>query len=620
MVHERGKSSSHSKRKNVDYVLSSKSSAVEVNYRTRLTSIVRIIRLLLRQGLAFRGRDEFERSRNRGNFLELLKFDYEHNENLKNAFQSNELENDPLTSPSVQKEIIEAFTTETRKFILNEIGDKFFSLLIAGTEDSSVNEHMTVVLRFVNNFGEVTERFLGVVHVSDTPTQCLKNAVDSFFIKNGLSLSKLRGQSYDGVSNMREELNEVKTLILNENKYAHYIHCFVQQPQSVVVFAALDCIEVSVYFNTLRRIVDFLGASSTTNGALQQSQHDDVVKQGYTRWDSHYKTIIGFFDTWDTVTEVLVTIDEDDTDAQNRFKAGNLLDEMFTFEFVFVARLMKDVLGITNDLSLILQATGQKIEHVTQMIRVVKNNLQSYRKNGWEKLLKEVTKFCFAQEIPIPNMEDIVASRLNRRIYGESTTNFNYFCVNIFIKVIDFIAQALDNLFTESNLELLMSIMCLDPSNSFTDFDHERLLHLAKVYSEDFSTSELIELDHQLRIYISDVRSNEAFSDLHDIGALAKKMVEKQYHISFHLVYRLIELALILPVAKATHERSFSALNIFETELREQMGDDFFTDCLVCYIEKRIFVNIEDEVILQHFQNMKSRELRLSPIISSNVE
>jgi hypothetical protein len=39
------------------------------------------------------------------------------------------------------------------------------------------------------------------------------------------------------------------------------------------------------------------------------------------------------------------------------------------------------------------------------------------------------------------------------------------------------------------------------------------------------------------------------------------------------LVYRLIELALILPVATATVERAFSAMKIIKTELRNKMGN-----------------------------------------------
>jgi hypothetical protein len=45
-----------------------------VFYQKRLTYLLRCIKFILHQGLAFRGHDESEESSNRGNFIEFLKF------------------------------------------------------------------------------------------------------------------------------------------------------------------------------------------------------------------------------------------------------------------------------------------------------------------------------------------------------------------------------------------------------------------------------------------------------------------------------------------------------------------------------------------------------------------
>lgn len=175
----------------------------------------------------------------------------------------------------------------------------------------------------------------------------------------------------------------------------------------------------------------------------------------------------------------------------------------------------------------------------------------------------------------------------------------------------------MDNRFTESSTELLMCVACLDPRNSFGNFDLHKLLRLAELYPEDFSLSDQMELKQQLKNYVHDVRNNEYFSNLNDIGALARKIVETGYHNTFHLVYLLLELALVLPVATATVERAFSAMNIIKNDLRNKMGDDFLTDCLVCYVEKEIFKNVENEAILQRFQQMQTRRIQLPPLSHS---
>ena len=83
-------------------------------------------------------------------------------------------------------------------------------------------------------------------------------------------------------------------------------------------------------------------------------------------------------------------------------------------------------------------------------------------------------------------------------------------------------------------------------------------------------------------------------------------MVEMKKNVLYPLVYSLVTLALILPVATATVERAFSVINIIKNRLRNQIGDQWMNDCLVTYIEKYIFKTIKCEEIIQRFQNMKN--------------
>ena len=59
-----------------------------------------------------------------------------------------------------------------------------------------------------------------------------------------------------------------------------------------------------------------------------------------------------------------------------------------------------------------------------------------------------------------------------------------------------------------------------------------------------------------------------------DIESLATKMVETEKHLVFPLVYKLIELTLILPVSTASVERAFSAMKIIKSKLRNKMNND----------------------------------------------
>ena len=83
---------------------------------------------LLRQELAFRGDDESENSSNQGNFLELLQFLSDHNDDIKAVTLKNAPENLKLTSPDIQKYIVSAVAIETINVIMKDIGSDLFSI------------------------------------------------------------------------------------------------------------------------------------------------------------------------------------------------------------------------------------------------------------------------------------------------------------------------------------------------------------------------------------------------------------------------------------------------------------------------------------------------------------
>ena len=77
--------------------------------------------------------------------------------------------------------------------------------------------------------------------------------------------------------------------------------------------------------------------------------------------------------------------------------------------------------------------------------------------------------------------------------------------------------------------------------------------------------------------------------------------------VLYPLFYMLVTSTLILQVATATVERTFSTMNIIKNRLRNQIGDQWMNDCLVTYIKKDIFKTIKCEEIMQRFKNMKNR-------------
>ena len=165
--------------------------------------------------------------------------------------------------------------------------------------------------------------------------------------------------------------------------------------------------------------------------------------------------------------------------------------------------------------------------------------------------------------------------------------------------------------FTEASSEIIVAFSCLDPKNSFSKFDVDKLGGLAETYCGDFSSGDRAIIRDQLQTYIIHVRRHHEFSSCKDIESLATKMVETEKHLVFPLVYKLIELALILPVSTASVERAFSAMKIIKSKLRNKMNNDWFNHLMICYTEREIFKELDDAAIIKRFQAMKFRKGQL---------
>ena len=101
------------------------------------------------------------------------------------------------------------------------------------------------------------------------------------------------------------------------------------------------------------------------------------------------------------------------------------------------------------------------------------------------------------------------------------------------------------------------------------------------------------------------------FKELSNISKLCEWLVRTRKSNIYHLVYRVIVLVLTLPVSTATTERSFSAMKIIKTRLRNKMEDDFLSDSAILYIEREIAMNISTEAILNDFRDLKERRVPL---------
>ncbi|XP_039783334.1 zinc finger MYM-type protein 1-like isoform X3 [Panicum virgatum] len=386
----------------------------EKRYEIRLTASLGVARFLIMQGDAFRGHDESSTSLNKGTYREMIDWYKDKVEIVKEAYEKGS-KNCQMLSPDIQKDLTKACAEEVTSVIMDEIRGKKFSVLIDESRDVSIKEQMAVILRFVNDEGKVMERFLGLQHVQSCTAIALKEALVRMLSSHNLSISMLRGQGYDGASNMRGEFNGVQKLIRDENPYAFYVHCFAHQLQLVVVTVSTSSADIADFFNYVPLIVNNVGASCMRKNALLAKHHDvllekiengeimtgrglnqesSLARPGDTRWGSHLKTLLRILVMWEAIIDVLEIVKKDSIKPACNGGALGLIGKMESFDFVFILHLMIELLSMTDILSRALQRKDQDIVEAMHLIMDVKDGLQDMRENGCYNEKEIFRKIC----------------------------------------------------------------------------------------------------------------------------------------------------------------------------------------------------------------------------------
>ncbi|KAH0647342.1 hypothetical protein KY285_032590 [Solanum tuberosum] len=388
---------------------------------------------------------------------------------------------------------------------------------------------MAIVLRYVDRMGFVVERLIDIVHVQDTSALSLKGAIVNVLAQHSLSLSYVRGQCYDGASNMQGEMNGLKMLIRQE------ISKKCIQVGELVLLVSNVLNVLGAFFKRMdkfrdsqkKRIQEALDMGELTTGTGLH-QELGLIRAGDTRWGYHYKSFSNFILMFGSIVDVLDALVVDAYSTDERAKATGYLEACQTFKIAFMLHLMRDILGITDELNKSLQKKEQDIANAMLLVEVAKRRLQMLRDDGWDALINKL--------------------------------------------------QELNDRFNEVTTDLLHGVACLNPVDSFSSFNIRKIMRMAKLYPNDFDEFSMNALENQLATYIIDVRDmDERFSNLNGLCDLSRKLVETKKNLNFPLVFRLVKFALLLLVSTASVERAFSAMKFIKNALRSWMNDELLS-------------------------------------------
>ena len=132
------------------------------------------------------------------------------------------------------------------------------SLIADETSDVCNQEQVSICIRYCINTLQSDKIFFGFCETCKTDSSTLFCLIKDGLIRLGLDISRLRGQGYDGGSNMAGKINGLQQKMLKENPKALYFHCIGHHLNLVCQDACTEYSQVSHTITWVNKIVTFV--------------------------------------------------------------------------------------------------------------------------------------------------------------------------------------------------------------------------------------------------------------------------------------------------------------------------------------------------------------------------
>ena len=204
-----------------------------------------------------------------------------------------------MLSKTTVNKILQGILNSLKSKIVEEIGDRRFSVQMDSTQDTAAIDQENTVLRYVVG-EEVKERLFSVQNVMDASASGIFQMLKGNLEGHGLKMENIVGESFDGASNMRGQFNGVQKLIKDVSPNSIYTWCYAH----VLNLAATDMVENIIAVKNLMGLLqstatffsdsckrmnvwsEVLGAQAVGSAKLKRLQ-----KIGATRWWSNKRLL-----------------------------------------------------------------------------------------------------------------------------------------------------------------------------------------------------------------------------------------------------------------------------------------------------------------------------------------
>ncbi|CAK1596196.1 unnamed protein product [Parnassius mnemosyne] len=335
--------------------------------------------------------------------------------------------------------------------------------MIDETSDIKRLEQVSICFRSVAEDLTLNEYFIGFYDTKDTKAETLFEIVTDVIEESGLSIANLRGQCYDGASNVSGKITGLQTRIREVEPRALHVHCLAHSLNLVVQDSMEDIILIKNFIGIIKDLLNFIRDSPKRLGRfhdLQSEKSPDLTPFCPTRWtmrisslkrlyhDANYQSVIDF---------MLLTSNARDTDAITSSKAKGFSKHLQTFETYFLLTTMINIFEAIELLNTQLQKSQLCLNESNKLVEISTKNLETQRDQKFEVIWKEANKGIakFNVEEPSVRRERKTPRRFDSsseaHIFDTPEDNYR----KIYFEVYDKVLMSLNTRFETETINLL---------------------------------------------------------------------------------------------------------------------------------------------------------------------
>lgn len=564
------------KQPHISAQLSAQKLADQNTGRECLKTIFSTARFLLRQGLAFRGHSDEE-----GNFIQLLKLRSQEIPVLRTWMRNHV----SYTSPLIQNEIIRMFSDKILNNIVTSIKEsKYFSVICDGTQDVSGKEQESLCIRYVDSDLIPQEVFLGMYEPPDTRGETLAKVILDVLLRLGLEYKDIRGQTYDGASNMSGVYNGCQAHIKNKNPLALNFHCGAHCANLATQASSTACPAIRDALSWIQELGVLYSRSTKFKNicaSAQDSSTPRVIRPMCpTRWLCRVPAIRSVLAQYSVV---LHSLEEMSTaSGPTGTKARGLKEQLSKGSVALYLIIAEKVLSPLEELNKVTQSRNVQMR---AMLDTVENTI------GYVKSLRTDEHFVQLVRLAEEKIDEIelllpVTVPRHANVNAQSKASVSDFFRPQYFAVIDHVISSLENRFSR-NSESLSTYIKL-----------EEVLLTGKV---DDALKQFPEFDiHSLRIQLDMFKLKYECCTMDEVLKVFQKF-SSEIKTLFSEVESLVRLLLVMPVSSCESERSFSALRRLKTWLRSSMTQVRTNAVCIGHIHKNILDDIDITGLIEQF-------------------